>query len=46
MLECAVVLAAVVTALVLMSGYVGQAFDANTKRVQEELTRVVKENRP
>ncbi len=46
MLEYAVLLAAVTSALVLMSDYVQKAFSAHTKAIEVELNGATQDNRP
>lgn len=46
MLEVAVLVGAVATALVLMSGYIGRAMNAHSGALEEELNGAVEENRP
>ena len=46
MVEYAVLIAAVVSALVLMSDYVHQAFNAHAKSIEEELNGATEDNQP
>ncbi len=46
MLEYAVLVAAVTSALVLMSDYVRRAFNAHAKAIEVELNGAVEENSP
>ena len=46
MLEYAVLVGAVTSALVLMAAYVRQAFNAHANAVEEELNGATEENRP
>ena len=45
-LEYAVLVAAVTSALVLMSDYIRKAFNAHAKAIEEELNGATDENRP
>ena len=46
MLEYAVLVAAVVAAVVLMSDYIRRAFNAHTEAIEEELNGATEENAP
>lgn len=46
MLEYAVLIAAVTSALVMMSGYVSNAFSAHTKAIEVELNGATQDNQP
>ena len=46
MLEYAVLVAAVASAVIVMSGYVQRAFDAHANAVEEELNGATEDNTP
>jgi hypothetical protein len=46
MLEYAVLIAAVASALILMSDYVRKAFNAHAEAIEEELNGATKDNKP
>ena len=46
MLEYAVLVAAVASAVIVMSGYVKRAFDAHAEAVEEELNGATDDNLP